>query len=136
MSKLDQSLAELVREIVREEILHAFVKPPKGKVWTGFQQEVYQVVAMIPPGRVVSYGGVAKIMGRSPGTSRAVGQALSALEYDCRYLPWWRVVRDNGMLPKEESASPEDRAERRHLMELEGIEIDEGYVPEKFFLGR
>jgi methylated-DNA-protein-cysteine methyltransferase-like protein len=134
MSKLDQDLALLVREIVRDEIRHALVKPPRGETWTPFRQEVYRVVAMIPPGQVASYGDVAERMGRSPGTSRAVGRALGKLGYDCRYLPWWRVVRDNGELPKEDSASPEDRAERRHLMELEGIEIDEKRrVPEKCF---
>jgi len=133
MSKLDKDLAELVRRIVREEILHARVKPPKGKMWTDFMWAVYRAVAMIPPGQVASYKDVA-IRAGNASSAQAVGRALSALGYDCRYLPWWRVVRTNRALPKEDQASPEDIAERRDLMRLEGIELDaDGRVPERFF---
>ena len=40
-----------------------------------FQQEVYNVVAAIPPGRVVTYGQIAYLVGR-PQCSRMVGHAM------------------------------------------------------------
>ncbi len=41
-----------------------------------FQQEVYNVVAAIPPGRVVTYGQIAYLVGR-PQCSRMVGHATA-----------------------------------------------------------
>jgi methylated-DNA-[protein]-cysteine S-methyltransferase len=40
-----------------------------------FNQRVYEIARAIPPGRTLTYGEVAKMLGE-PGASRAVGQAL------------------------------------------------------------
>src|SRR5205823_3233705 len=42
-----------------------------------FNRRVYAVTRAIPPGRVLTYGDVARAIGE-PGASRAVGQALGA----------------------------------------------------------
>ena len=53
---------------------------------------VYEIVARIPHGRVVSYGQIARMLGH-PGAARTVGWALSVCPED---LPWQRVVKANG----------------------------------------
>ena len=42
---------------------------------TSFGKEVYSVVASIPPGRVLTYGQIAYLIGK-PQCSRMVGQAM------------------------------------------------------------
>lgn len=55
-----------------------------------YAEAVLDVVERIPPGRVLSYGDVAEIVGGGP---RQVGHVMS------RYggtVPWWRVVHADG----------------------------------------
>ena len=59
-----------------------------------FFDKVYEIVAMVPSGRVVSYGQIARMLG-SPGAARTVGWALSVCPDD---LPWQRVVRADGSI--------------------------------------
>ena len=61
-----------------------------------FQQEVYNVVAAIPPGRVVTYGQIAYLVGR-PQCSRMVGHAMHDVP-DGMCLPCHRVVNSQGRL--------------------------------------
>jgi alkylated DNA nucleotide flippase Atl1 len=56
-----------------------------------FDELVLDVVARIPPARVMSYGDVAEYLG--VGGPRQVGAVMSKGTGD---LPWWRVVRANG----------------------------------------
>ena len=51
-----------------------------------FQQEVYNVVAAIPPGRVVTYGQIAYLVGR-PQCSRMVGHAMRCARRHVFALP-------------------------------------------------
>ena len=53
-------------------------------------ERIWQVVAQIPAGRVISYGDVAKRAGL-PGYARFVGTTLGILPKDTR-LPWHRVL--------------------------------------------
>ena len=77
-----------------------------------FQQEVYNVVAAIPPGRVVTYGQIAYLVGR-PQCSRMVGRSLKQVPLDLN-LPCHRVVNAQGRLvPGWE--------EQRTLLQLEGV---------------
>ena len=55
---------------------------------------VYQVVAAIPAGQVLSYGAVAKLAGL-PGYARYVGGVLKDLPSDTD-LPWHRVINAKG----------------------------------------
>jgi methylated-DNA-protein-cysteine methyltransferase-like protein len=52
-----------------------------------FTHRVWHIVRQCPRGKVVSYGGVAAILG-TPRAARGVGQALQALPSDTT-VPWW-----------------------------------------------
>jgi methylated-DNA-protein-cysteine methyltransferase-like protein len=85
-----------------------------------FADQVYALVRQVPPGCVVSYGGVAALLGR-PRAARAVGRALSELE-DSHNVPWWRVVNRNGEISiKGVHHGP---AIQRALLEKEGVRFD------------
>lgn len=58
---------------------------------TPFAEEVLDLVASIPAGRVMAYSDVAAALGR--GGARQVGQALARFGVG---VPWWRVVRADG----------------------------------------
>ncbi len=81
---------------------------------------VYQVVRMIPVGRVSSYGAIATYVG-SKSSSRVVGYAMNASHGQFPSVPAHRVVNRNGQLTgKFHFSTPEAM---QHLLELEGIEI-------------
>ncbi|MCI0435820.1 MAG: methylated-DNA--[protein]-cysteine S-methyltransferase [Gemmatimonadetes bacterium] len=85
-----------------------------------FTGRVYRVVRCVPYGRVVSYGGVAAVLGQ-PRAARAVGRALAALD-DGSDVPWWRVINRNGEVSiKSMTHSP---AYQRALLEAEGVRFD------------
>ena len=86
-----------------------------------FTERVYETVRRVPHGLVVSYGGVAAMLG-SPRAARGVGHALHVLP-DGTDVPWWRVINRNG----EISIRGVIHAERlqRALLEAEGVAFDE-----------
>lgn len=57
--------------------------------------DVEVVVEQIPPRRILTYGDIAGIIGY--GGPRGVGWAMSHIGAE---LPWWRVVRADGTVPK------------------------------------
>ena len=59
-----------------------------------FTERVLELVESVPPGRVVTYGLIADVLG--DGGARQVGRVM-ALEGAA--VTWWRVVRANGTLP-------------------------------------
>ena len=61
---------------------------------SGFRQDVYDVVASIPCGKVLTYGQVAWLVGK-PNHSRQVGKVLSEVERGL-CLPCHRVVDSQG----------------------------------------
>jgi methylated-DNA-protein-cysteine methyltransferase-like protein len=62
-----------------------------------FFQNVFDVVRLIPKGRVTSYGAIAKYLGTG-GSSRMVGWAMNASHNVKPKVPAHRVVNRNGML--------------------------------------
>ena len=60
-----------------------------------FNEQVYDVVARIPYGRVVTFGQIAQMIGRLK-CARFVGYASNNKDY--WHLPWHRVVFKNGVL--------------------------------------
>jgi O-6-methylguanine DNA methyltransferase len=60
-----------------------------------FAEKVYAVVRKIPKGKVLTYGDVAKKIGK-PGAARAVGTILSK-NFDPK-IPCHRVIRADGRL--------------------------------------
>jgi methylated-DNA-protein-cysteine methyltransferase related protein len=91
-----------------------------------FNDLVYALVRHIPPGRVLSYGRVARLLGVERG-ARAVGWAMSALKHNAHDVPWHRVVNAQGRISIK--GSPEGAAEQRARLEAEGVVFDEhGYL--------
>jgi methylated-DNA-protein-cysteine methyltransferase-like protein len=78
------------------------------------------VVALIPRGRVTTYGQIAALAGM-PGQARQVGYALAALEGDID-VPWHRVINARGEISKRSSVEAEQR--QRSLLEGEGVRFD------------
>ncbi|GAA3671094.1 hypothetical protein GCM10023081_06790 [Arthrobacter ginkgonis] len=79
-----------------------------------YADTVHALAALVPPGRVLSYGDVAELL-TSPerpgaGGPRQVGAAMAAAPTD---LPWWRILRADGTLPDDlaERAAPHWDAE-------------------------
>lgn len=60
----------------------------------GFVEAVLEVVSDIPPGRVMTYGQIAALLG-SRG-ARVVGNVMARYGAD---VPWWRVIRASGQPP-------------------------------------
>lgn len=67
------------------------VSRPVPRLPDDFAEAVLNVVAAIPPGRVLSYGDVAEYLG--VGGPRSVGRVLSTRGAG---VPWWRVLRADG----------------------------------------
>lgn len=85
-----------------------------------FFQRVYEVVKLIPFGRVTSYGAIANYLG-SRGSARMVGWAMNASHAASDPIPAHRVVNRNGMLTgKHHFGSPDIM---KQLLENEGIVV-------------
>ncbi len=83
-----------------------------GVLPTPFAEAVLDLVATIPPGRVLTYGDVAeRLDSRAP---RAVGSTLARFGAG---VPWWRVVRAGGLL------APGHEAEAGALLAAEGVAL-------------
>lgn len=60
-----------------------------------YEQAVYAVVALVPVGKVLTYGDIAEVLER--GGPRQVGAVLSR---GTAHVPWWRVISASGRPPK------------------------------------
>ena len=90
-----------------------------------FFEDVFDVVRLIPPGRVTNYGCIAKYLG-SGLSSRMVGWAMNASHIADPPVPAQRVVNRNGMLTgKNHFSTPTLMQE---LLEKEGIKIEKDTV--------
>ena len=90
-----------------------------------FFEDVFEVVRLIPQGRVTNYGSIAKYLG-SGLSSRMVGWAMNASHVADPPVPAQRVVNRNGMLTgKHHFATPTLMQE---LLEKEGVEVSKDKV--------
>ena len=96
-----------------------------------FFTRVYKVVKLIPPGRVTSYGAIARYLG-SAGISRMVGWALNN-SHILEDIPAQRVVNRHGMLTGKHHFG--GTTAMQQLLESEGVEIADNQVKdfEKLF---
>ncbi|GGP22886.1 MGMT family protein [Silvimonas iriomotensis] len=76
------------------------------------------VVAQIPPGRVATYGQIARLAG-FPRNARMVGRALAQSGTD---VPWHRVVNHQGAISHRGLDGHDDL--QRVLLEAEGVEFE------------
>jgi methylated-DNA-protein-cysteine methyltransferase-like protein len=89
-----------------------------------FFQNVFEVVKLIPEGRVTSYGAIAKYLG-STRSSRMVGWAMNSA-HALPEVPAHRVVNRNGLLTGKMHFVPPSRMQE--LLEKEGIIVKEDQV--------
>ena len=89
---------------------------------TPFQRRVYDVVSAIPPGRVATYGGVARAVGCR--CCRAVGQALRRNPF-APQVPCHRVIAGDftlgGFNGHRDGAEP---VRKRRRLAKEGVRFD------------
>ena len=91
-----------------------------------FERDVHAVARLIPPGRVTSYGAIARYLGAAR-SSRMVGWAMNrALESNGTTVPAHRVVNRLGLLSgRMHFPTPNTMAER---LRSEGVEIADHQV--------
>lgn len=82
------------------------------KIPADFDAEVYQIVAQIPAGRVITYGQIARLAGW-PGQARRVGRAMALAPEG---LPCHRVVNAAGR-------TVPGWTDQRELLEAEGVQF-------------
>lgn len=89
-----------------------------------FYDMVYQVVRLIPQGRVTSYGAIAAYLG-TKGSSRMVGYAMQACGKENPPVPAHRVVNRQGLLTAKFHFGGDRMAE---MLRSEGVEVVEDQV--------
>lgn len=85
-------------------------------------QRFYNVVRQIPPGRVATYGQVARWAGY-PGYARQVGYALFRLQGEETDIPWQRVINAGGQISYSPFRLGYDDLQKV-LLQAEGIPFD------------
>lgn len=90
-----------------------------------FYDQVFEVVRLIPRGRVTSYGAIAKSLG-SGGSARMVGYAMSNAQLAQPPVPAHRVVNSAGLLTGKFHFETPDLMQE--LLEKEGLSIKEDKV--------
>ena len=90
-----------------------------------FYEQVYQVVRLIPYGRVTSYGAIAEYLG-TKGSSRMVGYAMFGAGAIEPKVPAHRVVNRAGMLTGKFHFGSPDMMQQ--LLESEGIRVENDRV--------
>lgn len=97
-----------------------------------FDQRVYAAVALVPAGRLATYGQIAELIG-AYGCARQVGWALRRLALPSP-VPWHRVVNAQGRISFTPSREGSDWIQRQLLL-AEGIAVDdEGRLPLRRYL--
>ena len=101
-----------------------------------YREKVYEIVRAIPPGRVMTYGQIAEILGEGY-TPRTVGFVMHAA--DTQNVPWQRVINSQGACSTGKMTMPINLQQK--MLEDEGIEFNEkgrcdlqiyGWSPEGF----
>jgi len=85
-----------------------------------FYDKVYEVVRLIPAGKVTSYGAIASFLGTSQ-SSRMVGWAMNNAGSQEKYVPAHRVVNRNGLLTGKHHFG--SSTVMQELLEAEGIMV-------------
>ena len=91
---------------------------------TNFFNDVYEVVRLIPSGRVTSYGAIAEYLG-AKSSARMVGWALNSLKGN-NTVPAHRVLNRQGILTGKVHFGEPNKMKMR--LEAEGIIVKEDQV--------
>jgi len=87
---------------------------------SNFYNDVYDVVRLIPRGRVTSYGAIARYLGAAK-SARIVGYAMNVSHTVLPAIPAHRVVNRIGLLTGKHFFGSESRMQQ--LLEKEGIPV-------------
>ncbi len=90
-----------------------------------FYENVYDVVRLIPKGRVTSYGAIAKYLGTGR-SARMVGYAMNASAMQIPPVPAHRVLNRNGQLTGKHHFNPPSIMQE--MLEREGIKVKKDVV--------
>jgi len=90
-----------------------------------FFKRVYEVVKLIPAGRVTSYGAIARYLGTTR-SARMVGWAMNQSFAQPEMIPAHRVVNRNGLLTGKHFFGGENIMQE--LLENEGIVIEDNKI--------
>ena len=90
---------------------------------TPLYERIYATIRSIPPGKVATYGQIARITGGC--TARIVGYALAALRTraDGEEVPWQRVINAQGKISLHGEGI--GTSIQRDLLLQEGVEFNE-----------
>ena len=91
-------------------------------------ERIWQVVAMIPKGRVASYGQIAALAGM-PRHARLVGRTMRDLPKGSK-LPWHRVV--NASLKISQRPGSGGHHEQKKRLAAEGVEFVGERIPKAY----
>ncbi len=98
---------------------------PSGSKDADFFSQVYEIVRLIPKGKVTSYGAIANALGTKL-SARMVGWAMNAAHNTKPSIPAHRVLNRSGMLSgKMHFGSP---TRMQELLEKEGVKIKNDQV--------
>jgi methylated-DNA-protein-cysteine methyltransferase-like protein len=87
------------------------------KATDNFFENVYDVVRLVPKGRITTYGAVAAYLG-AKSSSRMVGWAMNGSPKD---VPAHRVVNRNGLLTGKHHFKSPDMMEKK--LKREGVKV-------------
>ena len=102
-----------------------FSSPPNPQEYA---QQVYAIVATIPPGKVMTYGQIALLIPPPPSVAPELYVKLSprwvgsAMAHAPDNVPWQRVINSQGKVSERPGLGP---LAQRQLLEREGIVFDD-----------
>jgi methylated-DNA-protein-cysteine methyltransferase-like protein len=111
---------DITKGAIGDNQCHNFVSMEKD-----FFDLVYQVVRLIPHGRVTSYGAIGKYLG-APRSARMVGWAMNNSHHQKPPVPAHRVVNSQGLLTGKMHFETPFAMEQ--LLESEGIKVQDDKV--------
>ena len=91
---------------------------------SNFYDDVYQVVRLIPKGRVTSYGAIAAYLGTKQ-SSRVVGYAMGASGMANPPVPAHRVVNRQGLITGKFHFGGDTM---QQMLESEGIQVEDNKI--------
>ncbi|RYF98310.1 MAG: MGMT family protein [Chitinophagaceae bacterium] len=92
---------------------------------TDFYEQVFELVRLIPKGRVTSYGAIAKSLGAAK-SSRMVGFAMNNSHIAHPKVPAHRVVNSAGLLTGKFHFNPPELMEE--LLAAEGVKVKDDKI--------
>ncbi|CAG8073970.1 unnamed protein product [Penicillium salamii] len=99
---------------------------PRSEEAEWWANAVYEAIQEIPPGKVTSYGHIARLLGE-PQRPRQVGVCLKVLpaaesgaHFNNDNVPWQRVINSKGMISHRGPGSAQRQAE---ALQSEGVEV-------------